>query len=403
MDALKAVAASQPPGRTSLASAPAYWPEVLQAVEQLRELFCDYAELMQDSWSPEGIPEEKRTLILFHQGLFRQDPSPVALMARVEEAYRKLQDLIRRERLAFRIPTRSALIPEAENPALEDLSLRAREFNAPLERLVATVRGLDGVPAPQLEDRLRSVFSAVAALFKAMVRQDWDDVELVLNHLNLVTTSSKSRGLVRQMAQMARDIYNSLNAFSAEYRVEELTQTAQEIPDAVEKLRWVIKRLEEYANANLDALEQLNRDLNEDRAAVARALEATRLCKEELGHLADADPALAESAREIAASLEQGVETALERMAARLKENGDAYLALIARMSFQDLTGQTLKRVIAFIEKLEFQLVRMISRHHEERAAVALPESPPLEGPDAGGRTALSQESVDKMLADLGF
>jgi chemotaxis regulatin CheY-phosphate phosphatase CheZ len=62
-----------------------------------------------------------------------------------------------------------------------------------------------------------------------------------------------------------------------------------------------------------------------------------------------------------------------------------------------------LKRVIAFIEKLEFQLVSLISRHHEERAAVALPESPPLEGPGAGGRTALSQESVDKMLAELGF
>src|SRR5262245_7688049 len=63
------------------------WPEVLQSIEELREFFRDYAELMQDTWSPEGISEEKRTLILFHQGLFQRTPSPARQMAQVADVY----------------------------------------------------------------------------------------------------------------------------------------------------------------------------------------------------------------------------------------------------------------------------------------------------------------------------
>lgn len=379
-------------------------PEVLHAIEELREFFRDYAELMQDTWAPDAITEEKRTLILFHQGLFERKPSPADQMSRVASVYTRMLDLIRRELLSFRLPTRSALIPEAENPEMEDLSLRVKDFNRPLERMIAQVRQLDASPAGEMEERFQLLFAEIAALFKGIIRQDWDDVDMVLNHINLETTSSKSRGLVRQMAQMARDIYNSLNAFSAEYRVEELTQTAQEIPDAVEKLRSVIRRLEEYANANLDALEQLNRDLKEDKAAIDGALANLDQCLTDLNALAAHEPSLKDALQGVGTDLTRDVVAGLKVMATRAQENQEAYLALIARMSFQDLTGQTLKKVIAFIEKLEFQLVSLISRHHDERAVVTAPEQTvPLEGPDSKARLALSQENVDKMLADLGF
>ncbi len=384
--------------------ASASWPEVLQSVEDLREFFHDYAELMQNTWSPQSITEEKRTLVLFHQGLFQQHPTPVERMGRVVDLYSKLLEFIRKDEISFRIPTRSALIPETENPQLVGISRQVRDLNAPVEKLIAQVRRLDPPGAPELEERFRSLFSAMASLFNGLVRQDWNDVDLVLNHINLVTTSSKSRGLVRQMAQMARDIYNSLNAFSSEYRVEELSHSAQEIPDAIEKLRSVIKRLEEYANANLDALEQLNRDLAEDKELVQAALRAVEQCDAELDEIAVAEVSLAEPLREIKSALERDVTAALNTQLNRVQENQEAYLALIANMSFQDLTGQTLKKVIAFIESLEFQLINMISRHHGESAATAKPEpAVPLEGPDTQKPLALSQENVDKMLADMGF
>jgi chemotaxis protein CheZ len=113
---------------------------------------------------------------------------------------------------------------------------------------------------------------------------------------------------------------------------------------------------------------------------------------------------VADALREINAQLARDVATALRTLLDRLQANEEAYLGLIANMSFQDLTGQTLKKVIAFIEQLEFQLLKLISRYHEEGKAPVKPEPvAPLAGPDAQGHLALSQDNVDKMLADLGF
>src|SRR5574341_1355798 len=106
---------------------------VLEAIEDLRDFFRDYADLMEESWLPNAITDEKRTLILFHRGLFQQHPTPSEKMEQVSDLYRKLLDVINKEELSFRIPTRSALIPGAESPELMAISRRIRELNAPIE------------------------------------------------------------------------------------------------------------------------------------------------------------------------------------------------------------------------------------------------------------------------------
>lgn len=80
-------------------------------------------------------------------------------------------------------------------------------------------------------------------------------------------------------------------------------------------------------------------------------------------------------------------------------------MTLISSMSFQDLSGQTLKKVIGFIEELQRTLMGLITRNHGGAARPAQPPAAvPTEGPDPGkGRAPLSQGNVDKMLADLGF
>jgi chemotaxis protein CheZ len=377
---------------------------VLEAIEDLRDFFRDYAELMEESWMPNSITDEKRTLILFHRGLFQQSPSPSEKLDQVSDLYRRLLDVINKEELSFRIPTRSALIPESDNPELIAISRRLRELNAPIERLVAQVDQLKAPTMGDLEERSSALLSTMGALFKGVARQDWDDVILLLKHINLVTTTSKNQGLLQHMAQIARDIYNSLNEFSSEYGVEELSLSAQEIPDAVDRLRSVINRLEEYANANLDALEQFNREMADDRKWLSEALQTVADCQQDLKTVAGADPALAEELRGINAQLDRDVSARLAALQERVKENEAAILSLIANMSFQDLTGQTLKKVIEFIENLQTQLVAMIARYRSAAQPEAKPtQALPLEGPDPKGRPALSQESVDKMLAELGF
>ena len=60
---------------------------------------------------------------------------------------------------------------------------------------------------------------------------------MTLAHINLATSSRERQELVRQIAKIAREIYNSLNEFSDEISIEGLSSTTEEIPDAVGKLR----------------------------------------------------------------------------------------------------------------------------------------------------------------------
>ncbi len=87
----------------------------------------------------------------------------------------------------------------------------------------------------------------------------------------------------------------------------------------------------------------------------------------------------------------------------RLQESHDIYMTLFANQSYQDLTGQTLKKVIAFIESLQYQLIQVISRETGKEPVLTTPalDAEDQQGPDALNR--LSQDRVDTMLAELGF
>jgi chemotaxis protein CheZ len=74
---------------------------------------------------------------------------------------------------------------------------------------------------------------------------------------------------------------------------------------------------------------------------------------------------------------------------------------MMANQSFQDLTGQTLKKVINFVESLQFKLIELLPNYgnFQETQSADVTESEEKEesGP------LQSQEKVDQMLADLGF
>ena len=399
--------------------------EVLRTMDELRDFWRDYADLLGAGVEIGPLSEEKRALIEFHRG---QAAGGRPIHEKMQDLQMLLGDLleaIRQETLAFRVPTRSALLPEEHNPALSRLSQRLHRFAEPLDsiadrlvpQLTPTPDGAhparDGAAAERavagedgdLAQRAEALKAATVSLFKGVVRQDWSDVSLIIRHINLITTTSKSQGVVREVAQIAREIYNSLNEFSRDLSFEELSQATQDIPDAVVKLNSVIKRLEEFANASLDKLEQLTADALDDEQVISSALTALANCEQELEALALAEPALAEELVQVNGELRKEVRERLKNFAAHRQQSRNEYMTLISSMSFQDLSGQTLKKVIGFIEGLQGTLMSLITRHQVGAARPARPpDAVPTEGPDPGkGRAPLSQGNVDKMLADLGF
>jgi chemotaxis protein CheZ len=404
--------------------------EVFQTLDELRDVWRDYADLLSASLDTGPLPEEKRTLMEFHRGRFKASAPPAKKMADMVELLGDLLELVNHRSVAFRVPTRSALLPEEHNLELARLSRQLSHTGAPLETIAGTLvpAAYLGRPAPAVETgpdgatgqpsagasakgggaeiaKTASLQAAMASLFKGIVRQDWADVTLVMNHINLITTSGKSPGVVREVGHIAREIYNSLNEFSRELDYRELNQASQNLPDAIHNLNSVIQRLEDFANASLDALEQLTADAVEDEQAIDAGLEALGVCDRELAELATAQPAVSDFVGRLRAELAEQVGKPLVAIKEHRGQVRDAYLALISNMSFQDLTGQTLKKVIGFIEDLQRKLVTLLTRQGSANLPAAEPASSvPMEGPDPSrGNSPLSQTDVDKTLANLGF
>jgi chemotaxis protein CheZ len=402
--------------------------EVYRTLDELRDVWRDYAELLCASLEPGPLPEEKRTLMEFHRGRFKNATPPPRQMSEIAALLGDLLELVTHRSVAFRVPARSALLPEEHNLQLARLSRRLSETSAPLESLadslvpVATLKRMappvaappsgdgnaaqGGAAGPGADDgRAASLRAAMASLFKGIVRRDWADVTLVMNHINLITTTGKSPGVVREVGHIARDIYNQLQEFSRELDYRELTESSQNLPDAIGNLNSVIQRLEDFANASLDALEQLTADALDDEQAIDAGLAALDACDRELAELAAAHPGAAEPAGRIRTELAGHVRKPLAAIKQHRGQVRDAYLALISNMSFQDLTGQTLKKVIGFIEDLQSKLVKLIARQGSTHLRPGEPAaSVPMEGPDPNrGLAPLTQTDVDKTLANLGF
>jgi chemotaxis regulatin CheY-phosphate phosphatase CheZ len=394
--------------------------DVLRSLDELRDVWRDYAELLSAGFETAQLNDEQRALIQFHGGQLQGGSSPREKMEDLVALLGDLLAVVRPDTLSFRVPTRSALLPEEQNPALNSLSQALHRLGEPLDSITNAL-----VPAPTLanlavrpaatddgtaksaEEMERSALlkAATVSLFKGVVRQDWADVSLVISHINLVTTSGKSRGVVREVAHIAREIYNSLNEFSQDLSYGGLTQATQEIPDAVVKLKAVIVQLEEFAHAGLGVLEQLTADALDDEQMIDQAGAALTACDGELAALLRTDAALQEEIAEVRAALAERLAQPLQQLKAARAQARDEYMTLISNMSFQDLSGQTLKKVISFIEDLQAKLMGLVARGHGAPARPAEPPAAvPMEGPDpAQGRAALSQGNVDKMLADLGF
>ena len=196
----------------------------------------------------------------------------------------------------------------------------------------------------------------------------------------------------------------SLNAFSSEMPLDGIYLTTEEIPDAVGKLDQIIKHLGDAANANLDALERLDGENDETRGWIEEAQNAAIECRERFEALIAEHPELESTLREALVILDTELAQKLSDLEQQSIENHDAIVGMMASQGFQDLTGQTLRKVIHFIESLEFQLVELLKRHAGERPPTRTERAPSEEtGKPSPESAAQSQEDVDKLLTDLGF
>lgn len=375
--------------------------DLLDTLRDIRQMLEEYRILVERMNDSEDWIRDAVALVRHHHSLAKNGESPLAKMHLVAGLFQVMLKRVKQEEFNFLMPTRLGLMPQVENSELREYSNQLKLINDSTENLISDLVALANTPQVLSNEGLRGLLLSIGSLFKGLIRQDWEDVSLFLTHINLITTSRDSHQLVDQIAKIARSIYDSLNEFSEGFSIESLSQSTEEIPDAVVKLNSVITRLEEAANTNLDSLEELSGQLQETSQWLKDSHQIIAECEQDLDRMQSENPEWAGELDAIRDVLHGQIKGDLDALVVRAEEDNQTYLTMMANQSFQDLTGQTLKKVIKFVESLQFKLIELLPNYSSFRENQSGVTKESEEEEDSG--PLQSQEKVDQMLADLGF
>ncbi|WFE68984.1 protein phosphatase CheZ [Thiomicrospira sp. R3] len=188
-------------------------------------------------------------------------------------------------------------------------------------------------------------------------------------------TFSQQQSLYQSLGKMTRNLHESLKEVDD---IELMHQVKHDLPDLNERIHYVLSSTEQAVDATLTSAE-----------SIGQTLDQLETLKDQLSdvHAAKLDEAL----------------TLINRQVNEIMQ----------AQSYQDLTGQVLKRMLVVVGAFEHSLLDLI-----QRAGQGLETLPPRKtdqqaedmkgvGPAATkqdkNKTAQNQDDVDDLLADLGF
>ncbi|NIA54110.1 protein phosphatase CheZ [Massilia sp. TW-1] len=198
--------------------------------------------------------------------------------------------------------------------------------------------------------------------------------------------------VLSRIGHMTRALHESLRGLGLDKLIE---KAASDIPDARDRLDYVVRLSEQSAKRVLDATDAANplQDGIDDRAA-----ELTRSWQGLL-----ADPANGDAPWRALA----------ERTVASLAESRDAATAtkshlmdIMMAQDFQDLTGQVISRITGIAQNLEKQLVQVLVDFAPSEIKRELDNgllNGPQINPEGNTDVVADQGQVDDLLDSLGF
>lgn len=202
--------------------------------------------------------------------------------------------------------------------------------------------------------------------------------------------------LFKEVGRLTRQLHDTMASFAVDSRIAAMTE--KEIPDAKERLQYVITMTEQAANQTLTAVEALlpvSERLNEQVSELAG----------KWGRFLDREMPYQEfkaMSREITSHFSESKES-LQAMQAGLNE-------ILMAQGFQDITGQIIRRVIDLVQDLEASMVDVIRiTGGKPKLAGEGNKEQELPGPvvpgidDKAGDVAGSQDEVDDLLSSMGF
>ncbi len=209
-------------------------------------------------------------------------------------------------------------------------------------------------------------------------------------------TSVRETQLFQEVGKLTRQLHQAMANFTLDSKLAEMTEN--DIPDAKERLNYVITMTQQSADTTLNAVEELI-PLSENLSEQSYSLEQKwkRFLQKDMDF---------NEFKKVSSELTEyfsSTATDLQTVQDKLNE-------VLMAQSYQDITGQIIKRVINLVHDVELSMVDII-RFSGARLTPAPSDTEQsaskLEGPAvpaiSGEDTIASQDGVDDLLSSLGF
>ena len=200
--------------------------------------------------------------------------------------------------------------------------------------------------------------------------------------------------LIHRIASVTRMLREGMRELGLDQAVSE---AADAIPDARERLDYVARMTEQAANRVLNAAEEA-RPLQEEMQRQAETLDAR--WQEWFNHPAELTEAkqLVDDTRQL-----------LRDIPDKTRVSQDKLLEIIMAQDFQDLTGQVIMRMLAVINSIETELIQVLitylpeeTREAKKKEIETLVNGPQIK-PEGKPDVVSNQDQVDDLLSSLGF
>jgi chemotaxis protein CheZ len=224
---------------------------------------------------------------------------------------------------------------------------------------------------------------------EALEKDDEDQADEVLA---LIAAERESR-LFEEIGKLTRQLHDALSNVHLDSQIAGITEN--DIPDAKERLNFVIEKTEDSANRTMDAIDEIMPISDDIRTRSGQLKEDwSRFQRREM------------DVKEFKKMGNELMEFLVELDQSTNQIHGGLNNILLAQ-DFQDITGQVIRKVIGLVQDVENSLVGLIRATGVQAAPKKQVAGVEAEGPqinqDKNPDVLNDQDDVDDLLSSLGF
>jgi len=207
--------------------------------------------------------------------------------------------------------------------------------------------------------------------------------------------------LFAEIGKLTRQLHDSLMNFQLDSRLNDLATA--DIPDAKERLNYVIARTEDAANKTMDAVEAIFPVVDTLQAQVKSVTPDWQKLMHNKIDLSEFK------------NLCRGIDGLLTTTSVETEKMHGLMTDVLMAQDFQDLTGQVIRKVIDLVREVEDSLINMLtafgissdgtleSKQPGERKVGKNLVEGPIINTEERNDVAANQDDVDDLLSSLGF